>query len=81
MKLVDILSDKSIKKMAPRTMIVDGILKGEHIIEEICAASKILKNNKVAAILEAVEKISNKRLMDLRKEYLEFAKINEQGVE
>lgn len=51
------------------------------MIEEICAASKILMDNKVASILEAVEEISNKRLMDLSKEYLEFAKINEQGVE
>lgn len=74
MKLVDILSDKSIKKMAARTMIVDGILKGENTIEEIYEASKILKKNKVAIILEAIEEISNKRLMDLSEEYLEFAK-------
>lgn len=74
MKLVDILSDKSIKKMAARTMIVDGILKGEYTMEEIGAASKVLKDNKVAAILEAIEEISNKKRMDLSEEYLEFAK-------
>lgn len=74
MKLVDILSDKSIKKMAARTMIVEGILRGEYEIEEIGAASKVLKDNKVAAILEAIEEISNKKLMNLSEEYLEFAK-------
>lgn len=29
-------------------MIVDGILKGEHKIEDIYAASKMLKKNKAA---------------------------------
>lgn len=74
MKLVDILNDKSIKKMTARTMITEGILKGTYSIEEIYEASKFLKDNKVVTILEAVEEISNKRLMDLGKEYLEFAK-------
>lgn len=74
MKLADIFSDKSIKKMAARTMIVDGILKGAYTIEEIRAASESLKDNKAAVILEAIEEISNKSLMDLSEAYLEFAK-------
>lgn len=74
MKLADIFSDKSIKKMAARTMIVDGILKGAYTIEEIRATSKSLKDNKAAVILEAIEEISNKKLMDLSEAYLEFAK-------
>lgn len=73
-KLVDILNDKCIKKMDARKMIVERILNEECKIEEINASSKVLKDNKVATILEAVEEISNKRLIDLSEEYLEFAK-------
>lgn len=74
MKLADIFSDKSIKKMAAQTMIVDGILKGAYTIEEIRATSESLKDNKAAVILEAIEEISNKKLMDLSEAYLKFAK-------
>lgn len=65
MKIDEIFKDKSIKKMAARTMIVDGILKGEYTPGEIYSASQDLKENKIATILEAVEEISNKNLMEL----------------
>lgn len=75
MKLVDILSDKTIKRIEARTMIINGILNGKHTIENIMAVSKGLKENKVSTILEAIEEISNKGLMNLGVEYLEFAKL------
>lgn len=74
MGLKDILSDKSIKKTAARTMIINGILSGDYTTEEIIATSKELKENKVSVILESIEEISNKKLMDLSVDYLEFAK-------
>ncbi len=73
MTLVEILSDKSIKKMAARKMITEGILDGRYSMDEIATAVKVLKENKVATILEAIEEISNKKLADLSREYLEFA--------
>ena len=74
MSLVDILSDKSIKKIDARAMIIDGILHENFTIEEIESASNELKEKKVSAILEAIEEISNKKLIDLNVDYLEFAK-------
>lgn len=75
MKLIDILSDKTIKRIEARTMIIDGILNGDHPIEEIIEVSKGLKENKISAILEAIEEVSNKRLMNLSADYLESAKL------
>lgn len=74
MRLADILNDKNIKKIDARAMIIDGILHGNFAIEEIESASHELKDNKVSTILEAIEEISNKELIDLSLDYLEFAK-------
>lgn len=74
MKLIDILSDKSIKKIDARIMIIEGILNGTNTIEEIVLASQELKDNKISTILEAIEEISNKGLIVLSLDYLEFAK-------
>ncbi len=74
MRLADILNDKSIKKTDARSMIIDGILHGEFTTEEIKSASLELKDKKVSAVLEAIEEISGKGLMDLSEDYLEFAK-------
>lgn len=74
MKLVDVFHDKSIKKLDAKAMIIDGILNGSYTIEEIEATSQIIKENKLSAILEAIEEISNKRLLDLSQDYLEYAK-------
>lgn len=74
MKLIYILSDKSIKKIDARIMIIEGILNGTITIEEIVSASQELKDNKISTILEAIEEISNKGLMSLSLDYLEFAK-------
>ena len=60
--------------MDARGMIVDGILHGTFDMEEIESASREWKEKQISVILEAVEEISNKRLMDLSIGYLEFAK-------
>lgn len=74
MKLADILSDRHVKRMTARGMITDGIVKGVYTIEEICAASEVFGDKKVSVILEAIEEISNKGLMDLSETYLDLAK-------
>lgn len=74
MKLADILSDQHIKRVTARDMITDGIVKGDYTIEEIFAVSEIFGDKKISTILEAVEEISNKGLMNLNEKYLEFAK-------
>lgn len=74
MRLADIFKDKNIKKIDARAMIMDGILHGDFAIEEIEAASQEIKENKISTILEAIEEISNKGLMELSSDYLEFAK-------
>ena len=73
MELIEILSDKSIKKTEARKRIIDGIVSGDYTIEAICDASSGLEPKKIATILETIEEISNKRLMCLGLEYLEFA--------
>ena len=74
MRLADIFKDKSIKKIDARAMIIDGILRGDYTIEEIESTSQELKENKISAILEAIEEIANKGLVVLGIKYLEFAK-------
>ena len=74
MNLADILLDKGIKKLEARTMIVKGILDGSYSIDDIEAAAKALKNNKVSTLLEAIEEITNKGLMNLSVDYLKLAK-------
>lgn len=74
MDLVEILTDKSIKKMAARGLIVEGILDGSFGLAAIRQAAEVLKANKVATILEAIEEISNKAMMPLEEGFLEFAK-------
>ncbi len=74
MTLTEIMSDKSIKKLQARTMIIDGIMQGNITIEEIEAASAELKDSRFSAVLEAVEEISNKGLTNLSADYLELAK-------
>lgn len=74
MRLIDIFNDKSIKKIDARAMIVDGILQGNYTIEEIESTSQKLKEKKISTILEAIEKISNRGLITLSLDYLEFAK-------
>jgi len=73
MRLADIFKDKCIKKIDARAMIVDGILRGDYTVEEIESTSHELKENKISTILEAIEEISNKGLIVLSLEYLEFA--------
>ena len=74
MSLTEIFGDKSIKKIQARAMIVEGIIGGELTIEEIEAACHHLKDTKIATVLEAIEEISNKKLMNLCVDYLAFAK-------
>lgn len=74
MRLVDVLNDKSIKKIDARAMIIDGILQGNYTIEELESTSQKLKEKKISTILEAIEEISNKGLIALGLDYLEFAK-------
>lgn len=74
MRILDILNDKSIKKIDVRTLIIAGILDGTFTIKDIIAASDELNENKISAILESIEVISNKKLMYLSVDYLEFAK-------
>lgn len=59
--------------MEARTQIIDSILKGETGIEEISQAANMLKDNTVAVILEALEEISNKKLLTLSEDYLRLA--------
>lgn len=73
MDLVEILTDKSIKKMAARGLIVEGILDGSFGLAAIRQAAELLKANKIATILEAIEEISNKAMMPLEEGFLEFA--------
>ena len=47
MDLVEILTDKSIKKMAARGLIVEGILDGSFGLAAIRQAAEVLKANKV----------------------------------
>lgn len=74
MKLADILSDRHIKRMAARSMITGGIVKGDYTIGDIFSASEAFGDKQISVILEAVEEISGKGLMDLSEKYLEFAK-------
>lgn len=70
MTLIELLKNKNIKKVQARTMILNGILDGTYTLEEI----KVIKDKKISIILEAIEEISNKGLMNLNVEYLYFAK-------
>ena len=51
MRLADIFNDKSIKKVDARAMIIDGILQGNYMIEEIETIAHDLKDNKISTIL------------------------------
>lgn len=74
MDLMTILTDKTIKKMQARKMIIEEILNSSCSISEINHVSSLLDDKKNAVILEAIEEISNKKMMDLSEDYLDFAK-------
>lgn len=69
-----ILNDMNIKKIQARNMIVEAITKGVLSFEEIEEEARTLKDKKVSTILEAIEEVSNKSLIDLDVKYLDLAK-------
>lgn len=74
MKIAEIINDRSIKKIDKRKIIIAGLLNGDYSMNEIVEASGEIEEQKNSTILESIEEISNKGLMEMSVDYLEYAK-------
>ena len=67
------MNDKALKGTKKRAAVIELIVSGSLNCEQIEAISTEINDKQMATILEAIEEISNKRLVQLSSSYLLFA--------
>ncbi len=73
MDVIEILKDKSIKKLQARELIVRAIADGSFSLREFESRLGELNEKQIATVLEAIEEITGKKIKPLGAEYLLFA--------
>lgn len=73
MNLYDIITDKNLKGVNKRTKVIEYIVSNNVKIDEIESVCSKINLKQTAVILEAIEEITNKNIMELDIEYLHFA--------
>lgn len=68
--LYNILRDKSLKGVARRQAVIELMLRGEAPLALLQDLMTQLSEKEAATVLEAIEEISNKKLMPMEAEYL-----------
>lgn len=71
--LIDILTDKELKGVARRQAVIDMLLQGNVPLTMLQELLPQLDEKKSATVLEALEEISNKKLMTLEQGHLQLA--------
>ena len=73
MDIISVMNDKALKGTKKRAAVIELIVSGSLNCEQIEAISTEINDKQMATILEAIEEISNKRLVQLSSSYLLFA--------
>lgn len=73
MKVVEIVKDKTIKRLEKRSIIVEAILNKETVFAEIVDAVNSLHLKEVSLLLESIEEASRSNDFKMEEKYLYFA--------
>lgn len=74
MILDEIMTQKDVKKIDIKKIIIDGMVYGSISPKDIFESADISGENSASAVLESIEEVSNKKFIPLGIEYLDFAK-------
>lgn len=73
MIIIDIINDKSLKRLEKREVIVASIINRKVDFSTISEACEILPEKKVSLLLEAIEEVSRSKEFILEADYLDLA--------
>lgn len=73
MTIQQITDDKTVKRLAKRQSLVDGILDGTFALPALSAACSCLPEKKISLLLEAMEEASRSHAVAWEEGYLELA--------
>lgn len=73
MIIIDIINDKSLKRLEKREVIVESIINRKVDFSTISEACEILPEKKVSLLLEAIEEVSRSKEFTLEADYLDLA--------
>lgn len=73
MDILEILNNKSLKAIEKRTQIINALEKNMDSLKEVTIICNSLNDKQIAIILEAIEEITNKELIQVDVDYLIFA--------
>lgn len=73
MIVIDIINDKSLKRLEKREVIVESIINRKVDFSTISEACEILPEKKVSLLLEAIEEVSRSKEFILEADYLDLA--------
>lgn len=73
MIIIDIINDKSLKRLEKREVIVESIINRKVDFSTISEACEILPEKKVSLLLEAIEEVSRSKEFILEADYLDLA--------
>lgn len=73
MGIIELVSDKALKGIRRRAALVEELCSGRSGLADVLSSAPALNDQQLASLLEAIEEISNKRLMPLEAGYLHFA--------
>ena len=71
--MLEILNNKSLKAIEKRTQIINAFVENIASFKEVASICKSLNDKQIAIILEAIEEITNKELIQVDADYLLFA--------
>lgn len=73
MIIIDIINDKSLKRLEKREVIVESIINRKVDFSTISEVCEILPEKKVSLLLEAIEEVSRSKEFILEADYLDLA--------
>ena len=73
MIIIDIINDKSLKRLEKREVIVESIINRKVDFSTISEVCEILSEKKVSLLLEAIEEVSRSKEFILEADYLDLA--------
>lgn len=73
MIIIDIINDKSLKRLEKREVVVESIINRKVDFSTISEACEILPEKKVSLLLEAIEEVSRSKELTLEADYLDLA--------
>ncbi len=74
MILDEIMTQKDVKKIDIKKIIIDGMVYGSISSKDIFESAEISGEKSASAVLESIEEVSNKKFIPLGVEYFDFAK-------